>query len=257
MRTPERRTARPIGARRAVCGALAALAFIAGCAAQRAPATPDAGGIRHTVSESTQLVPAAGPGNTWLLAGVRREIWIARDGSGRLAQSYSGAAGADAAENAEWIAQGRPKPAGPALDERFGPGGLLYVSLDDFPADADTVAKRLTNPAASAGEVLRRASSLLSETMPAPAVVDGVILALRKVEGVLFEETADRLTVSAADTGDPRGTVVTLVFDKATHRLVAERRVATRPIDGLSPASLPIALLDQRITLSEVVGAVP
>lgn len=257
MQVLERRMARATATLRAGCVVLAALTVVAGCTSASPTANPVDRAIRHTVSESTQLLPADGPDGTWLLVRLGREIWIAPDGSGRLAEAYSGAAGADAEENAQWVAQGKPKPAGPEINERFGPGGLSYLSLAHFPSDADALVQRLTNPPASAGEVLHRVSSLLSETVPRPAVVDEVILALRKVEGVSFAETADRVAVTAADTGDPRGTIVTLVFDKALHRLVAERRVATQPIDGLSRAALPIALLDQQTTVSEVVSQIP
>ena len=54
----------------------------------------------------------------------------------------------------------------PSLNERFGAGGLTYLRLGDVTPSVRALADVFRIRPASAGEVLTRVSSLLSETVP-------------------------------------------------------------------------------------------
>lgn len=228
---------------------IAGLALIVGAALWRAgirsPA-PD-GPTRHTLSRGEILVPLGEFGETWLRVAFERETWISPDGSGRIQERYLGEEPANEIERSEWVASGRPTLA-PIIGD-FPAGGLVYWILDNVPRDPALLSARLKEGDPAPGEMLRRVSSLLTETDPPAEVVEAVVQAVQLIPDISMSTRAGVVTMTGA-LADERNTLITLEIDGASGRFLGEQHTAMGPVEFLSE-SPPVPMLRREVFLSE------
>ena len=236
-----------------VAGALAAFTGIAVLLLVSAAGSPAGGPARHTKSNGSFLLDVGKTEQLWAKMSFAREVWIAPDGSGRIRETYGQPTFPAAGGEEAWISQGRPTVA--PVSGAFAPGKLAYVSLDAASRDAQELGKSLAAGASSPGEILERVSIMLTETVPPKDLGSALVGAVVGLPGVLIEH-GESTTTLVGSLADPSGTSITLVLDTGTGSLVSERRIATRPIAGLS-VSPPIEVLVRRFTLSELVDNWP
>ena len=171
-----------------------------------------------------------------------REIWIASDGSGRIATRYGPSEFPSDLDRQAWEAAGRPSL--PTDDDKlrdFGPGELSYDDLFTLPTDSEVLKVRL-----AAGEVpgYGRASGdhqmftvvgdLLRETNTTLAFRGALVGILTGLDTVTdlgpTRDTRGREAIAfASDDPSNHGLRDELLFDPHTFRLLEERRVITDP----------------------------
>ena len=117
------------------------------------------------------------------------------------------------------------------------------------PKDLPTLEAVLRENGASGGEVLKRISSLLTETAPPPEVVDRTVEAISSMGDISVLRSGDSVTATAEL--DTIGRVlIELDFDMRSHRLVRETRLSLDPIFYLDLVP-PIELFERSILRSE------
>jgi hypothetical protein len=137
----------PHGRSRSAGDVFTALAKVA--ASQPAVAPPGPGQFQYTDSVSRALQEFVLRPRPFVLTYLQtRQIWIAADGSGRLAEASSAPRFATPHDRAGWIADGRPTlPKAGSFDHRFGRHGLALGPVNEW--------KLPTNPA-RLGALLRK-----------------------------------------------------------------------------------------------------
>ncbi|MEX2274568.1 MAG: CU044_5270 family protein [Actinomycetota bacterium] len=193
--------------------------------AERGSADPESTGeFFYTKSErATEQGEGAG---SILVEGVR-EIWIARDGSGRI-RDQSG-------------------------DEVFQPGELPFIDTDNLPADADALLRMLRGGEVFGGappsdvDLLADIGSLLAETHPRPELRASLLDAAGRIPGVELvgdrTDAAGRAGIAVASADPTRR--IELIFDPESAALL--ERSAVRAGDGEGQPDR----LEYRITYEE------
>ena len=220
---------------RAASGVLRQTAAVA---AGREPVTLPPGAYAYSRSRGVHLVTTVIGGKAFnALVPSVREIWIARDGSGRIRERSGKPVFLTAADRAAWLAAGRPviEKSGTA-DDRYGPGGLHFEDLSSLPTDPKRLAETLRQRAALTDvpvdvETFVIVGDLLRETIGPPAVRAALYQVAASLPGVQLvgrvTDPAGRAGIAVAMTSDYSGGLVRheLVFDPRTSALLAERQV--------------------------------
>ena len=162
-----------------------------------------------------------------------QELWIARDGSGR-------------------IGSGPDRPAAP---DDFGPGGLAVPfgsrslsmpDLEGLPTDPDALAGVIEDSAVRnshplAYQELDLVAEVLRNAPVSPALGAAFYEALARFPGIeALGERTDSVgrTGQAVGATDAAGVRLEIIIDPASGELLADRSVATRDVDGLRAGDL-------------------
>jgi hypothetical protein len=213
---------------------------------------PAATGYRYTKSQgawmSYAMVSSNGSGNYKLLRPITREIWIAPDGSGRIRETVGEATFFTEADRANWVAAG--SPAGLAINEDFGPGGLYYAANSDLPTEpillrAMLLARALGTQVPPNVEMFILVGDSLRETVPEPRLRSALFQVAATIDGVeVLGPTTDRTGragVAVGITGGAAGARMqyVLIFDPVTYDLLGEEeRAVDATGDGIPAGSV-------------------
>ena len=216
--------------------------------------SPTAEPVRHTITTGQYLVPADGRGHIWMRIDLTRETWITPRGAGRIHETRGTDGFPTVAEMVEWETAGRPSGP-PTIDSEFGAGELVYWRLDGVPKDLAGLEAVLRESGASGREVLRRLSSLLTETVPPPELVDRTVEAISSMNDISVLRSGESVTAKAEL--DTTGRIlIELTFDMRSHRLAGEARLSLDPISYLDLVP-PIEMFERSILLSEDLASWP
>jgi len=196
-------------------------------------------GYRYTKSESAAIESVAGDGGYALLVPVVRELWVARDGSGRLRTERGKPTFLSDRDRQAWEAAGKPDlRAGTVSDDSFGPGGLYSEDLSTLPTEPDALFRLIEERSKNSGpglhpEMFVMVGDLLRETV-APAELRAALFRVaERIPGVKvtaeIKDPKDRPGVGVSlDYDDNNGRVIRseLIFDRDSSQLLAERQVA-------------------------------
>jgi hypothetical protein len=206
---------------------------------------------RHTLSSGSSLVALDPESSVWVKVAGTREIWVAPDGSGRIEEQQEPLSFPSETEQGEWVALGSPVVT--PMSQAFGPGGLVYLRLDDIPRDPTALADQLVTDGASPPQILRRVVLLLYETVPPVDLTSALVSALRLIPSIVVEDLGTMVRVSGMDEASEGRVLTTIVIDLRSGQLVTEERVARAALPGLT-ADPPIVILERTIDLSEQIN---
>jgi hypothetical protein len=246
-------------------------------AAARAAAgepVPAATGYRHTSSIGAWMTyataakqpggsAAAGDGSYKYLQPVTREIWIARDGSGRIRQTSGEPTFFSEQDRARWLAAGSPSDR--AIDSDFGPGGLSYANstlpTDPVALRAILLAQALFSKNGTNVEMFVLVGDALRETVPSPALRSALFEVSATIDGVealgSMNDRAGRPGIAVGISGGPSGdrTQRILIFDPTTHVLLGEEERAVETTRDGIPAGSVVG--STTYLVSDVVATLP
>ena len=176
----------PSGPPSAGASELGQLALAAG--AQPTPDVPGPGQYQYTLSvEAYTSSGVDGPHPYTVQLPEHRQIWIAPDGSGRLAETFGSAIFLSPQDRADWVAAGSPDLTSAASDTTFGPGGLSDgpTDLTKLPTDATTLGALISSCHIEGGppgpaEDFTQVGDLLRETDAPPALRNGPLRGRRR-----------------------------------------------------------------------------
>jgi hypothetical protein len=202
----------------------------------------------HTVSITERLVRRGpDPANpVWVIATLRREIWIQRNGAGRIQEQYEPIAFPTESERQQAETLRDPLPEFSGLNETFRPGGLTYVSEGDILARIDQLRTAELDPS----ELMDMFGSYLTETVPTPEAVNAAIELATTIDGVKVERSTATTTVSA--TIGTRTT--TFTFHAVTARLQSQQQTENSTLAGLD-LTPPIVLFRQDFVQAEDIAS--
>ncbi len=231
--------------------AATALNAVAGVAAEQ-PALADQDGYRYTMSECLYEWDTAMNAGTYysVLMPITREIWIGRDGSGRILEETGEPAFLSDTDRQAWQAAGSPALGGNAIsDETFPAGdpggqGLYYQDFSALPTDTDALFENIRGQAGQTDapvdqEMLVIVGDLLRETFAPPQYRSALYQVAARIPGVeLLGNVVDqrgRPGVSVAVTWNSGGGRVRyeLIFDPQTSEFLAERHTVLDKVDWL------------------------
>jgi hypothetical protein len=231
----------PGGPSRPSSSAAAVLARVAAVAASQPTASPlSPGDYLYMASVGVALSASSGPSQTYsVLAPVTRQVWIAADGSGRLAQTYGTPSFLTPADRAAWVADGKPSvlPASANIDSLEGKGQLA-PDLAGLPTDptallADIEDGKVENAGVPVGaaEAFQTVGDLLENTAASPALRAALYHVAAEIPGVTLVGTVTDAvgrsgTAVAYTSGGERDE---LIFDPTTSDLLGETTVVTDP----------------------------
>jgi hypothetical protein len=228
--------------------------------AAAAKTAPAATGYRHTKSTGAWLAfvmggsgSASGSGSgqspTYkYLRPVTREIWIAPDGSGRIAESVGEPTFFTEQDRAYFLAAGSTDPS--AINHDFGPGELYYAANSDLPSDplilrALLFARSLGNGNGVSVEMFVLVGDALRETVAEPKLRSALFEVASTIDGVeALGPTTDRAgrpAVAVGITGGPSGYRVqrVMLFDPSTYEFLGEEeRTVETTEDGIPAGSV-------------------
>jgi hypothetical protein len=167
-----------------------------------------------------------------------REIWIARDGSGRIREVAGHPRFLSDAQRAAWVAAGSPAlpPVGGASDETFSPHHLEYFRSASLPTDPKKL-RRLIEARKVAGiggppgeaETFELIGQMLRETDLRPTLRAAIYEVCAELPGIELlgpvRDPAGREGTGVAFTDRSRGIRHELIFDPADSALLGERQV--------------------------------
>jgi hypothetical protein len=251
-------------------GSPVTLEHIAALAALQPPETIPADGFRYTKSETRYMSTGAESGRFYtVLQSTIREIWIARDGEGRLRTERVGDAEfLSEADKQAWEAAGSPSLARERVsDERFeggDPGGtsLFFEEFDGLPTDSNQLYLEVEKRAQGRGpglhpEMFVVVGDLLRETVAPPELRAALLRVAARIPGVEVTENVPDLKgrpgIAVSHSHDPGGgrrLKRQLIFDPETSMLLSEaefvmektplvgpQQMVARPIDAPTPAA--------------------
>lgn len=226
----------------AVTDALISLAGVA--AKQPAAAPPGPGQYQYTDSVSRQITEMGYKHFFSLTFQTTRQIWIATNGSGRLAEASAGRRFATPKDRAAWIADGRPRlPGDSTSDQRFGRHGLTLGPVNEWklPTNPARLGRLLRKRAIEGGppgprEDFVQVGDLLRETDAPPALRAALFKIAASIPGVrVLGRVTDRLGrtgIVVAYVDRPRAGkfpgvygLVELIFAPQTSALLDEQTV--------------------------------
>lgn len=164
-----------------------------------------------------------------------REIWIGPDGSGRIRESDGAPRFATHADEAAWIAAGKPDLTGDrsGTNDTFGPGGLSYLDLSKLPTDPAALKPLIEDRTIEGGppgdaETFTIIGDLLRETYASPALRSALYTVASELPGVeLIGATRDHLGRSGTAVAYvSHGFRHELIFEPQTSVLLGEQTVA-------------------------------
>jgi hypothetical protein len=262
--------------------AAAALTAVADVAA--ALPAPGAVGYRHTKSEGAWLSgiggPAERPDGIWALVPKTRELWVKRDGSGRLIETRGRPIWFGPADKAAWVAAGSPDlGGGEHTDTRFGPtppgadpslpevwpGSLHYEDVDALPTDPSALRQLIDQRAGGFTDYQRFTivGDLLRETVAAPQVRAAIYRVAAGLGGVQLigsmTDRAGRTGTAVAMTSERSSRGLErriLIFDPSTSMLLEEEQVLLNRVDYLD-ADPPIVIGYATYLVSDIVQVLP
>jgi hypothetical protein len=247
---------------------LPVLALAAEAAAAQAPIDNDLPYL-YMKTRSSGIVTAVTGGRGWsFYAPTTRELWIARDGSGRLRIIDDPQRWVGAADREGWEASGRPSPFSqgrarhvieedvpPGRFRNFLPGG---TALSELPTNATDLAawleQRVQDPKAGAGagngfSVAVRTLALAAEILSNPFAPPELRAALYEAEGRIpgieyLGEVTDELgrrgvAVGAESANSGAPTIYSLVFDPKTSQVLATQEEILEAPAALSDEGYP------------------
>ncbi len=178
-----------------------------------------------------------------------REVWVAANGSGRIAEQFGAPTFPTSADRAEWVADGSPSlpPYGGTIDQTEGPGKLTVANLASLPTDPSALASEIEQRQVIDGppgeaETFKIVSELLSETDASPALRSALYHVAAGLPGVsLVGTVTDSLGRSGtAVSFTAHGETHELIFDRSSSALLATEDVLTSPAEaGYSRSGLP------------------
>jgi hypothetical protein len=195
----------------------------------------------------------------------KRQVWIGKDGSGRLREERGAPIFLGARDARDW---GPTSPLEGIVDDAYAAGELARVSTAELPRERDAL-RAVLRASAADGEpmsvaVLTAGLSYLRETVPPPDIAellyalittesgvrsDGPVTdhAGRKGEGYSVDLTASRNAKGGAQR-------LSVIFDPTTHGLLEDARILIEP-DPTIDASPPVTIgwstyLDARMVAS-------
>lgn len=202
-------------------------------ASQPSTAPPGPGQFVYTKSQSSYENTAVVGGQTINFFQTQtREIWIAPDGSGRLRESDGPPRFATSADEAAWIAAGKPDLDAQPGDSTFGPGGLYYFDLSKLPTDPAQLKQQIEDRSVEGGppgdaETFTIIGDLLRETYVSPDLRAAIYTVASELPGVqLLGTVQDQLGRSGTGVAYvSNGISHELIFDPQTSALLAEQTV--------------------------------
>jgi len=207
---------------------------------RRADAAPSAGQYVYTKSRYTQTmsVGSDGPGGSYrYVESAVRQIWIAPDGSGRLAEVSGDASFPTPADQAAWRADGsQDLGAYSGADDTYQAGGLFFQDLSGFSTQQGQLKSELAAYAKKQNEsMFEAAGDLLRETYAPPELRAALFDVVAELPGV---EYLGNVTDDAGRSGvalgvSKEGQTDKLIFDKHTSALLGESTVT----DASAPPS--------------------
>ncbi len=223
--------------------AATALNAVAGVAAEQ-PALADQDGYRYTMSECLYEWDTATNASTYysVLMPITREIWIGRDGSGRILEKTGEPAFLSESGRQAWQAAGSPSLGGNEMsDETFPAGdpggqGLYYQDFSALPADVDGLFENIRQQASQSQvpvdqEMLVIVGDLLRETFAPPQYRSALYQVAARIPGVELmgsvSDPAGRPGIGVAATwnaSDYRSRYE-LIFDPETSEFLGERHI--------------------------------
>jgi len=221
------------------------------------PAAPTSAGYLYTKVEATYQNTMVLRGGEVIatLAPRTREMWIARDGSGRIRETAGDVIFLSERGRVAWVAMGSPQLARTANGD-FGPGGLGYEDLTRLPTDPPALAEVIRERAARADpplddEMFVVIGDLLRQPGAPPALRSALYKIAAGIPGVeLVGDARDhsgRQGVAVAMTSTYTGlrTRNSLIFDPRTSALLGEEHVLLEPaawIDAPPPVVVGYAV---------------
>lgn len=202
---------------------------------------------RYMRSEGAHLVMVQGvqgKGDRAVVALVprNRELWVAPDGSGRIRETVGKPVFLGERDRADWEAAGSPS-LDYAINQDFGPGGLLYEDFARLPTDPNALAAAIRARADKPSgppvdvEMFVIVGDLLREPGAPPQLRSALYEVAARIDGVELvgkvTDRAGRPGVAVAMTTDYWGAKqrFTLIFDPATSAVLAEERVLLERAD--------------------------
>lgn len=208
-------------------------------ASQPPTAPPTPGQFVYTKSESMNENSAiVGGKEINFFQNQTREIWIGPDGSGRLREVNSAPRFASSADEAAWVAVGKPDLTGGSLtdDSTFKPGGLYYLDLSKLPTDPGALKQLIVSRTVEGGppgddETFTIIGDLLRETYASPGVRAALYTIAAELPGVqLVGSTTDHLgRAGTAVAYVSHGVSHELIFDPQTAALLGEETTVVDP----------------------------
>jgi hypothetical protein len=200
-------------------------------------AATDTPGIRYTKTENEAMVsispPEGGDELFTALVPKTREMWVAPDGSGRIAETAGDPVFLSEQDRTGWERLGGLSDS--AINEEFGPGGLVYEDFESLPTDPTQLEAVLGEiPHGewpdevglfwSVGDLLRNGympAELRAALFRVAARIDGIELV-----GTVTDR-AGRPGIAVALTYEGNGLVQqeTLIFDPDTTQLLGEEHI--------------------------------
>jgi hypothetical protein len=247
---------------------LPVLARVAQAAAAQAPIDDDLPYL-YLKTRSTGISTAVAGGRGWsYYAETTRELWIARDGSGRVHIVEDPRRWLGAADREGWEASGTPPPfsqgrgrdvieedASAGRFRNFLPGG---TALSELPTDATDLAawleQRVQDPKAGAGagngfSVAVRSLAYVAEILSNPFAPPELRAALYEAEGqipgieylgAVTDELGRRgVAVGAESANSGAPTIYSLVFDPKTSQVLATQEEILEAPAALSDEGYP------------------
>lgn len=211
---------------------------------------PSQGPTRHTISHGSSLTSLNPERSLWARVTFVREIWVAPDGSGRIAEHDDAPSFQTDADQARWVALGRPAP--PSISGSFAPGKLAYVDLSGITRVPQSLFEKLGGKAAYPPEILRNVTLLMYETVPPRDLVDAIVAALRSDPRISVRDNGQLITFEGSDNSTGSATRSTIVINLLTGQLVSETRIALTPLPGLS-ANPPVLLVERILDHAELI----
>jgi hypothetical protein len=205
-------------------------------------ASETGGRYLYTQSESLDGVTIAGAVSAQALVPTTREIWIARDGSGRLRRRSGKPVFLSEGDRRQWEAATRDLQGfqgGGVEDDTFGPGGLSFRDLSGYPTDPDALFQAIQAEARGfpvpEQEMFVIVGDLLRETDASPEFRSALYRVAARIPGVeLVGEVVDPSGRHGAAVGFRSGHWrKELIFDPSTSLLLAERTVLIEPDESV------------------------
>ncbi len=210
-------------------------------AAQPAPAALGPGEYFYTKSRGASLSTSDSGGRVWsTLVPITRQLWIARDGSGRLLEKTGEPEFLSAADKRAWEAAGSPPlGANETSDKRFEAGGLFFRDTERLPTEPEELAEVVRARAAGTDvpvnvEMFVVVGDLLRETRTSPELRSALYQVAADIPGIeLVGEVKDpvgRIGVAVAVSSDYSGALERrqMIIDPRTGDLLAEEAVLLR-----------------------------
>jgi hypothetical protein len=232
------------------------LEHIAAVAAlQPAMTVPDEG-FRYTKSRTRYMSTTAGESFYTVLQSTVREIWIARDGAGRIRTEVGEIEFLTERDKQAWEAAGSPALRGePVSDHRFAggdPGGtsLYFETFEGLTADPDQLYAEIEKRAEGRGpglhpEMFVIVGDMLRETGAPPELRSALFRVAARIPGVEVNENASDPTgrpgVAVSHTHNPGGRIMRneLIFDKDTSALLSEGQFVGEKSPTVGPTESP------------------